>query len=71
VIGFLKRGINLIFSKIKKGNNIVFSPPRSEKWGIKSKSLNIIEALKDNYDFLINCKNHDYILKKAKELGII
>jgi hypothetical protein len=29
-IGFLKRGINLIFSKIKEGDNIVFSPLHSE-----------------------------------------
>ncbi len=42
-----------------------------EKWGTKSKSLNKIQSLKGNYDFLINCKNHNYILTKAKELEII
>ena len=42
-----------------------------EKWGTKSKSLNKIEVLKNNYDFLINCKNHDYIIDKAKEYGIL
>ncbi len=41
------------------------------EWGTKSKSLKQIEALKDNYDFLINCKNHQYIITKAKELNII
>ena len=41
------------------------------EWGTKSKSLEQIRALKDNYDFLINCKNHDHILTKAKELKII
>jgi hypothetical protein len=30
MIGFPKRGINLIFFKIKEGDNIVFSPLRSE-----------------------------------------
>jgi len=29
-IGFLKGEINLIFSKTKEGDNIVFSPLRSE-----------------------------------------
>jgi hypothetical protein len=29
-IGFLKRRINLIFSKTKEGDNKVFSPLRSE-----------------------------------------
>ena len=41
------------------------------EWGTKSKSLGKIEVLKDNYDFLINCKNYEYILAKAKELKII
>lgn len=41
------------------------------KWNTKSKSLNRIKALKNNYDFLINCKNHNYILKKAKDLKLI
>jgi len=54
------------------GYNLYFVPTiLIEKWGTKSKSLNKIEVLKNNYDFLINCKNHDYILKKAKKYGII
>lgn len=41
------------------------------KWGTKSKSLGQIEVLRDNYDFLINCKKHDYILAKARGLKLI
>lgn len=41
------------------------------EWGTKSKSLGQIQVLKENYDFLINCKHHKYILKKAKELKLI
>ncbi|MCD4744904.1 MAG: hypothetical protein K8R58_01240 [Bacteroidales bacterium] len=56
----------------KDGYNLYFVPTiLIEKWGTKSKSLGKIEALKDNYDFLINCKNHKYIIRKAKELKII
>ncbi|HPO61896.1 MAG TPA: hypothetical protein PK762_02295 [Candidatus Kapabacteria bacterium] len=40
-------------------------------WKTKSKSLNQISALKNNYDFLENCKNHDYIIQKSIELGIL
>lgn len=40
-------------------------------WGTKSKGLGTIAPLKNNFDFLENCKNEKYILKKAKELGII
>lgn len=40
-------------------------------WRTKSKSLNKINVLKNNYNFLTNCKNHKYILKEAKKLGII
>lgn len=40
-------------------------------WGTKSKGLGKIELLKNNYDFLENCKDHNYIMRKAKELGII
>lgn len=40
-------------------------------WKTKSKSLNQIAELKNNFDFLENCKNHDYIIKKAKKLGLI
>ena len=40
-------------------------------WGTKSKGLGTIEPLKNNYDFLDNCKDSKYILRKAKELGVI
>ena len=54
------------------GYNLYFVPTiLIEKWNTKSKSLNKIEILKNNYDFLINCKNHDYIINKAKDYGII
>jgi len=42
-----------------------------EKWKQKSISINKIAVLKNNYDFLDNCKNHDYIVQKAKDLGIL
>ncbi len=42
-----------------------------EKWEAKSKSINKLQPLKNNYDFLINCKNHKYILSEAKKLGIL
>ncbi len=42
-----------------------------EKWNTGSKSLQKIEVLKNNYDFIINCKNHEYILQKAKELKLL
>lgn len=37
----------------------------------KSVSLNKIEKLKDNYEMLENCKNKEYVLKKAAEYGIL
>lgn len=40
-------------------------------WGTKSKSLSRIQPLKNNYDFLVNCKAHKYIISRAKELEII
>lgn len=40
-------------------------------WGTKSKGLGTIEPLKNNYKFLENCKDHSYILRRAKKLGII
>ena len=40
-------------------------------WKTKSKSLNKISALKNNYEFLENCKNHKYIIQKSKELNLI
>ncbi|HEX2787996.1 MAG TPA: hypothetical protein VHP32_08830 [Ignavibacteria bacterium] len=40
-------------------------------WGTKSKSIGVLKQLKNNYDFLENCKNHDYVITKAKELKLI
>jgi hypothetical protein len=37
----------------------------------KSISLNKIEALKNNYDMLDNCKNSEYVISNAKKFGII
>jgi len=37
----------------------------------KSISLNKIQALKNNYEMLENCKNRDYVINKAKEYGIL
>ncbi|MEW6196171.1 MAG: hypothetical protein AB1521_13560 [Bacteroidota bacterium] len=42
-----------------------------EKWDSKSKSLNILAPLKNNYDILNNCKNRRYILEKAKEYSLL
>jgi hypothetical protein len=42
-----------------------------KQWGTKSKSLGQIQSLKNNYDFLENCKNHEYIIKKATEMKLI
>ena len=52
--------------------NLYFVPTiLVEKWKTKSKSLNKIEILKNNYDFLIRCKDYNYIIKKAEEYKII
>ena len=52
--------------------NLYFVPTiLIEKWGTKSKSIKKIEPLKNNYEFLINCKNYDYISKKARELKLL
>ena len=40
-------------------------------WNTGSRSLSRIQPLLFNYDFLENCKNHDYILAEAKVLGLI
>jgi hypothetical protein len=37
----------------------------------KSVSLNKIEKLRNNYEILENCKDRNFIIKKAKEYGII
>lgn len=34
-------------------------------------SLRKIESLKNNYEILENCKDHDFVISKAKEYGII
>jgi hypothetical protein len=39
--------------------------------GTKSVSNNRIQALKNNYEFLENCKDLTYVLQKAREYGII
>ena len=48
-IGFLKRGINLIFSKTKEGDNIVFSSLRYE---------NDLIVKKEEYLYTINSFNY-------------
>ena len=40
-------------------------------WNTKSKSIRLIEPLKNNYDILEKCKNSEYILSKAKEYNIL
>lgn len=42
-----------------------------EKLGTGSISLNRIQSLKNNYEMLDNCKNPRFVIKKAKEYGII
>jgi len=42
-----------------------------EEMNQKSISLNKIEALKNNYFILENCKNRKLVIKKCKEYGII
>lgn len=42
-----------------------------EQMNQKSISLNKIDALKNNYFILENCKNRELILKQCKEYGII
>ena len=37
----------------------------------KSISINKIKALKNNYPMLENCKNWEFVYKKAKEYGIL
>jgi len=40
-------------------------------WNTKSKSLGLLKSLRNNYDFLENCKNKEYIISKAQDLHII
>lgn len=42
-----------------------------EKWDSKSKSLNLLADLKNNFEILERCKDENFILKKAKEYGLI
>lgn len=39
--------------------------------GQKSISISKIQALKNNYEILENCKNRDFVIAKAREYGII
>jgi len=41
------------------------------QWNAKSKSIGQLQLLKNNYDFLENCKNHEYIMSKAIEMRLI
>lgn len=42
-----------------------------EKLGTGSISLNRIQSLKNNYEMLDNCKKPKFVVKRAKEYGII
>lgn len=42
-----------------------------EKLGQSSISLNKIEALKNNYEMLDNCKNSEFVISNAKKYGIL
>jgi len=42
-----------------------------EKLGTGSISLNRIQNLKNNYKMLDNCKNRRFVIRKAKEYGIM
>lgn len=42
-----------------------------ERLGKKSISLNKIKQFKNNYEILENCKNKDFVIRKAKEYGIL
>lgn len=42
-----------------------------ERWGAKSRSLKRILPLKNNYEFLEQSKDHDFILKKSEEYGLL
>jgi len=39
--------------------------------GQKSISINKIKALKSNYEILENCKNREFVIRKANEYGIL
>ena len=42
-----------------------------ENFETRSKSIGKLAALKNNYEFLERCKDHSFILRKAKQLDII
>jgi hypothetical protein len=42
-----------------------------EELGTGSISLNRIQGLKNNYEMLDNCKNRRFVIKRAREYGII
>jgi len=42
-----------------------------ERLGQNSISLNKIEAFKNNYDILEKCKDKEFVLKKAREIGLL
>ena len=42
-----------------------------DKLAQKSISINRIQALKNNWEILENCKNHEYVIGKCQEYGII
>lgn len=42
-----------------------------EQFGTRSKSIGKIVALKNNYEFFEKCKDHPFILQKAKQLNVI
>ncbi|MDW8297695.1 MAG: hypothetical protein RMJ97_12520, partial [Raineya sp.] len=42
-----------------------------EHFGKESKSLIQLQPLKNNFEMLEKSKDHDFIIKKAKELGLI
>lgn len=42
-----------------------------EKLGQKSISLNKIQRLKNNYEFLEICKDYEFVIRRSEEYGII
>jgi hypothetical protein len=42
-----------------------------EEWGSKTKSINLISPLKNNYEILEKCKDRDFVLLKAKEYNLL
>lgn len=64
VIGLHPRGIDSF--------DLYFVPTLViEQLAQKSISLRKIEALKNNYEILENCKNKDFLIARCKEYGII